>query len=252
MAKDPAFLFYYDRFLSGTFTMTNEQVGMYIRLLCLQANKGHVTKKDIMNICKTYDEDIASKFKNIGDDMFANEVLSEVVEQRKNYTESRRNNRKGAKKTSCEQDMNNISETYDEHMVNVNINENTIVFKGVQGEKWNTRPKPEDVTELPSDKIESAKLLVYHTKRMTLTDEQIFGMWDAFKLQNLNGEKFYQTPSEVHSHFINWIKKQNFNDATYQSTIAGNKGNGKNAGANYLLQQLKQDVERIGAESDAA
>ena len=46
MSKDPAVLFYTSDFLSGTFTMTNEQVGKYIRLLCLQHQKGRLTEKD--------------------------------------------------------------------------------------------------------------------------------------------------------------------------------------------------------------
>ena len=42
MAKDPAFLFYSNDFLTGTYTMTDEQVGKYIRLLCLQHQKGEL------------------------------------------------------------------------------------------------------------------------------------------------------------------------------------------------------------------
>lgn len=117
MAKDPAFLFYYDRFLSGTMTMSDAEVGQYIRLMCIQANKGFVTKKDMMHICKSYDSDVCLKFTNIGADKFANSVLSEIVEQRKNYTESRRNNRKGTK-------TKKVSSTYVPHMVNVNKDEN--------------------------------------------------------------------------------------------------------------------------------
>ena len=49
MAKDPAVLFYTSDFLSGTFTMTNEQVGMYIRLLCLQHQKGKLSEKDMLS-----------------------------------------------------------------------------------------------------------------------------------------------------------------------------------------------------------
>lgn len=97
---------------------------MYIRLLCLQANKGHVTKKDMLNICKTYDEDISVKFVDRGNDMYVNEMLEQVMDQRKAYTESRRNNRKGRKTLSHDNHMNNICETYDQHMVNVNVNEN--------------------------------------------------------------------------------------------------------------------------------
>lgn len=50
MAKDPAFLFYSNDFLSGTFLLSDEQVGKYIRLLCIQHQKGILTKKDMLNI----------------------------------------------------------------------------------------------------------------------------------------------------------------------------------------------------------
>ncbi|NBP71152.1 MAG: DUF1376 domain-containing protein, partial [Cytophagia bacterium] len=40
MAKDPAFLFYSSDFLTGTMFMTNEQVGLYLRMLCAQHQHG--------------------------------------------------------------------------------------------------------------------------------------------------------------------------------------------------------------------
>lgn len=40
MAKDPAFLFYASDFLTGTMFMSNEQVGIYVRLLCAQHQHG--------------------------------------------------------------------------------------------------------------------------------------------------------------------------------------------------------------------
>jgi len=132
--KDPAFLFYYDRFLAGTFTMTDEQVGQYVRLMCIQANKGYVTSEDMLHICKTYESVVTRKFDKIEEDRFANAVLAEVIKDRKAYTESRRNNRKGKKATSDEH-MNNISETSEEGMVNVivnkdiSINENLLIPK---------------------------------------------------------------------------------------------------------------------------
>ena len=45
--KDPAFLFYSSDFLSGTMLMSDEEVGQYIRLLCLQHQKGHLKEKDM-------------------------------------------------------------------------------------------------------------------------------------------------------------------------------------------------------------
>ncbi len=119
MAKDPAFLFYYDRFLSGTISMTDEEVGQYIRLMCIQANKGHVSKKDMLHICKTLDNEVCLKFAP-KDGHYVNLVLEEICQQRRNFSESRRNNRKGGKKETNEQLVNNTSETYVSHMVNVN------------------------------------------------------------------------------------------------------------------------------------
>lgn len=147
MAKDPAFLFYYDRFLAGTISMTNEEVGQYIRLLCIQANKGHISQKDMLNICATHDNDVCLKFAPRGEGKFVNLVLEEICLQRKSYTESRRNNRKG-KKSTLETDMNHICESHDEHMVNVNVNVNKDINteEGVQGETNNHTPVFESST----------------------------------------------------------------------------------------------------------
>ena len=49
MAKDPAFLFYPSDFLTGTMFMTNEQIGIYIRLLCSQHQHGGIIDKDSFN-----------------------------------------------------------------------------------------------------------------------------------------------------------------------------------------------------------
>jgi len=49
--RAPAFQFYADDFLAGTMTMTNEERGAYISLLCLQWSKGSVTELDIQRIC---------------------------------------------------------------------------------------------------------------------------------------------------------------------------------------------------------
>ena len=60
--KDPAFLFYSSDFLTGTMFMSDVQLGKYIKLLCVQHQKGHLSEKDMLNICKRYDKDIFEKF----------------------------------------------------------------------------------------------------------------------------------------------------------------------------------------------
>ena len=115
MSKDPAFLFYSSDFLTGTALMTDEQIGKYIKLLCYQHQMGHLSERDMLKICKTYDEDIFSKFEKDEDGLFFNARLSQEVEKRKAYSESRRQNR-------TKKDMNNICNSYVPHMENENIN----------------------------------------------------------------------------------------------------------------------------------
>jgi len=119
MAKDPAFLFYSNDFLSGTFTMDNEQVGKYIRLLCLQHQKGILSKKDMLKICKTYDEDIFCKFTQDNEGNYFNIRLKEEYDKRKAYSESRSKNRKSIKKKK-------VSKSYVPHMENENENKDII------------------------------------------------------------------------------------------------------------------------------
>ena len=119
--KDPAFLFYSNDFLSGTMLMTDEEVGKYIRLLCLQHQKGHLKEKDLLSICKGHNEEIFSKFKKDEEGNYFNERLESEANKRKAYSESRRNNRK---KKTYEEDMKNICNSYEEHMENENVNIN--------------------------------------------------------------------------------------------------------------------------------
>ena len=125
MSKDPAFLFYSSDFLTGTLLMSMEQKGKFITLLCIQHQKGHLSEKDMLHICGSYDEDVFTKFQKDEQGKFYNIRLEEEVNKRKAYSESRRNNRKK------KEDVNNISSSYVKHMENENENENLIEKKKV-------------------------------------------------------------------------------------------------------------------------
>ena len=130
--KDPAFLFYSSDFLTGTMLMTNEQVGMYIRLMCLQHQKGHLKEKDMLYICKTYDEEIFSKFTKDDEGNYYNQRLEQEIEKRKKYSDSRRQNRLNkSKEEKSDEDMSDICNSYVLHMENENenINKNKIINK---------------------------------------------------------------------------------------------------------------------------
>jgi len=144
--KDPAFLFYSSDFLSGTMLMTDEEIGQYIKLLCLQHQKGHLKEKDMLNICKTYNEDIFSKFIKDKEDNYYNERLEYEANKRKAYSESRRNNRKKKEEEqqTYEEDMKNICNSYEEHMENENINENINITLNKNNRKRGSKGKKEE------------------------------------------------------------------------------------------------------------
>ena len=93
MSKDPAVLFYSSDFLTGTYTMSNEHIGMYIRLLCLQHQKGRLTEKDMINVCLTYVEDVYCKFIKDENGLYYNERMENETNRRRLFCESRRKSR---------------------------------------------------------------------------------------------------------------------------------------------------------------
>jgi hypothetical protein len=90
--KDPAFLFYSSDFLTGVTDLTMEERGQYITLLCLQHQKGHLTEKTIRLSVGSISVDVRNKFAIDENGNLYNEILDKKIEERKKFTESRRNN----------------------------------------------------------------------------------------------------------------------------------------------------------------
>jgi hypothetical protein len=154
--KDPAFLFYSGDFIAGVSEMTMEERGQYITLLCFQHGKGHLSLEFIKRAIPGISEYVLAKFKTDSEGLYFNERLEFEAEKRKNYSESRRNNRK-------KKDMLNISETYDKHMENENENENINEDIDVIDKVSNKVDKPKNKKKSIVKRTELAK---------GLTDEQ--------------------------------------------------------------------------------
>ena len=123
MAKDPAFLFYSSDFLTGVMFLDMKERGEYITLLCVQHQKGFISKNEMETITKS--ENVKAKF-IFSENGFYNNRLLEESEKRKKYSASRAENRRKKENLSNpkEKDMLIISKSYDEHMENENENEN--------------------------------------------------------------------------------------------------------------------------------
>ena len=91
--KDPAVLIYVADFLVGTMFMTNEQVGIYIRLLLTQHQHGHMTIEHMKKACGgEIDPAVLEKFKQDEAGLFYNRRMDEEMERRGDYSVSRKNN----------------------------------------------------------------------------------------------------------------------------------------------------------------
>ena len=92
--KDPAFVFYTADFMIGTSEMTNEEVGQYIRLMCYQHQKGHLSRELIDRLVPNISSYVLSKFKQDKDENYYNERLEKETVKRALHREKQSENGK--------------------------------------------------------------------------------------------------------------------------------------------------------------
>jgi uncharacterized protein YdaU (DUF1376 family) len=188
-------LFYPNDFDCATRFFSDEEVGIYLRLLIAQFQNGRLSEKHMIIICKTYNKDIYSKFIRDSEGFYYNERLENELIKRKEYSESRSNNRKKKK---------DISKSYDEHMENENvISFNTLTNK-------NNVIDIKDSNSWESEKKYFKNEEVYFYKicsEYKYTKDEINLKVEEF-LKSLELGEDYKSVKELKKHFYNWIKKQ--------------------------------------------
>ena len=198
MSKDPAFLFYSSDFLTGTLLMSMEQKGKFITLLCIQHQKGHLSEKDMLHICGSYDEDVFTKFQKDEQGKFYNIRLEEEVDKRKAYSESRRNNRKK------KEDMNNTSSSYVQHMENENENEDLIEKKKVaRFQKHTIEQLKEYMTEQGMNDIAENWLNHYEANGWMVGKNKMKDWKASVRTWKINQKNNSATPQVVHKKVFN-------------------------------------------------
>ena len=104
----PAFQFYVDDFIGGTFTMTNEERGLYISLLCVQWNQGFVDDEDIERMSGRMSESsiarVRRKFEEDDHGQLRNERMEKERYKQAQYRLSRSQNGKQGGRPSKPQD----------------------------------------------------------------------------------------------------------------------------------------------------
>ena len=90
--KDPAFLLYYESYLNGTKFMSDAAKGVYIDLLCNQADLGPLSWEQMKTLCPGIDlvwNELQNKFQQSKTGTYYNKRLNEELEKRMTYCKSR-------------------------------------------------------------------------------------------------------------------------------------------------------------------
>lgn len=101
MAKDPAVLFYTTDFLASTYQLSDEQVGKFIRLLCIQHIHGRILKVDM----PTADTEESKRLLDLfvcDEGGYYNERMEEEILKRKSFCVSRQKNKTRVKEKEQE------------------------------------------------------------------------------------------------------------------------------------------------------
>lgn len=155
MSKDPAFLFYSADFLVGVMDLTDEETGQYIKLICLQHQKGRLSEKSIKRMFPNISDEVLDKFDIDEDGNYYNPRVEEEIEKRENYISSRSaNGSKGGRPPKNAQSIEKpYGLAYEKHSENENenINENNNLIDSNSNlyfqqfnEFWNIYPKKKD------------------------------------------------------------------------------------------------------------
>ncbi len=154
--KDPAFLFYSSDFLTGTMFLSNEQVGIYIRLLCSQHQHGGLIDKISFNSLVGTNEILRAKFIETETGFYNERLANEVQLRAKKSSNMSQTAREIWEKRKAEQTKLEQMQSKSNTLVK---NKDTNVLQ------------PEDVNE---DEIEDKNLIEDSNK----IDFEIF--WDAY------------------------------------------------------------------------
>lgn len=191
--------------------MTNEQIGLYIKMLCIQhQHGGRINTNELRTQCDRIanGDAVWVKFKHDKSGSF-NERLDFEIKKRKEKgakasesANKRWNNR--PPKQLCDGNANAMrSENENE---NENINEINKTNKVTNGKNFEFN----EITTLPENYLQSCREQLYATQRLTIDSDTILKLWEAFRLEKLTGKNWYKSENDFYQHFANWIKKQKF------------------------------------------
>jgi hypothetical protein len=252
MAKDPAILWYWNDWNGGTTTFTRHLKGCYIDLLNSQFNSGRLSLAEIKTVLGAdFGQawpSLQKKFRKDENGLYYNERMEQEQEKRKRFTESRRRNLDSKNRKPLVD--GHVVKSMEGHMEDVNENEDDNSNEFIL-------PANGFFTDILDPKIELSEMDIGKTveflrlkHRKILTYGEVRDQWEAFKIQQLSDHTWYNSLGDFIKHFRNSLNSQiqkNGTPTTKQSNSAGSgKPSGKSAGANILLNTLREEIGGAG------
>jgi len=233
MAKDPAFLFYPGDYLRDTQCLSEHVQVAYDRIICEHMRNICIRQDQLNFFTKRFTEEQKNELMMVlekKDDGFCIPWVAESICKRRDYSQSRRENRAGKHKDH----MIDISETYDSHMENAIVNEDKDVINiNVPFEDfWNAyEKKVGDQTKIEKKwnalKDGDRLLIMAHLPKYKLSEPQ---------------KKFRKNP-ETYLNNKSWLDEIISNNGTNQRIITGSS---KTAGTNEVLERLAEKLAARG------
>ena len=185
--RAPAFQFYADDFLAGTMTMTNEERGAYISLLCLQWSKGFVTELDIQRIClgmPTHSHGICqSKFQADPESRYRNQRLE--VERSKQKERSQK-----------QSDIANLRWNKDAKAMPTHYQEDAEAYAKSVPEVCSPSPSPSPTEDTKKEKALNPELEAFRLRVGALIKRRPTTQWSSKEIKALKEIFDFNTPEE--------------------------------------------------------
>ena len=224
MAKDPAVLFYTSDFLSGTITFTNEEIGAYIKLLCIQREQGHIERDIFDAICGHPMPKVLKKFSIDENGMLFQHRMDEEIRKRNNYINAQtENGKKGGrpKKTKTHGFDLGLAKENPIGNENININDNSNIRKREAEEAqiearfkrfWGSYPRKVQKIDArrafaklnPDDELLGAIIKAVEASKGSKDWTDGGGAFIPYPATYLNGRRWEDEPTEINPRFGNF------------------------------------------------
>jgi len=211
MAKDPAVLWYFGDWQGGTITLSRQQKGCYMDLLCAQFNSGPLSPEEIETVLgndfAAWQGSLSKKFKKNGEGMFYNERLQAEMQKRRTYSESRKKNL-SSKPSFLNHHMDAHMGVHMENKnknrdINKNTNEKTIEIK-------NENEKKARLVEFEKLALSDAAWVEAVCRANHVAVKNISVRTAEFNSHVMAGGIAVSNPEHYQTWFRNWLLTQNY------------------------------------------